>query len=246
MGMSNPHLETIGVAMHVAAERRSAKHQRRTRRTMLVALAAPLALGGGSAIAGVVDVGPLADQLAVFRSDAPVGTPAPAPLKEIARLAATDVAPADAPDATAARPLASTADGQTAVLAMRAGNKVCLTLTNATAGIGHCITALAGHEVQAQLGIVDSRAYIWGVVADDVTNVTITTAHGDITATIGENGFVAPVTLAQAACKTTVTATSPAGTTTQTIAAVPTVDPSSISAPDANGVSSARSLTPDC
>jgi hypothetical protein len=77
--------------------------------------------------------------------------------------------------------------------------------------------------MEAALGIVDGQAYVWGAVANDVMKVTITTTSGEIDATLGTNGFVAPVSQAEAQCPITVTATAPAGKTTTTLKPVPAV-----------------------
>ena len=240
MEVVDPHLETIGEAIRLAARRRTDRYTRRTRRLTIVALAAPFLLGGGSALAGVAGVGPLADQLAVFNSSStPVEATVPPSVTEIAQEEAT-VSPTDTPpDISSARQIAHSSTGPATLHAMRAGNRVCLTLAGGTGSIGHCIAKLsANDEMEAALGVVDSQAYIWGAVANDVTRVTISTASGDVDATIGSNGFVAPVTQAESQCAITVTATSPSGSVKQTLAPVPTVVGPRASA-DANGVSSA-------
>jgi hypothetical protein len=247
MDVIDPHLETIGAAISVAARRRTDRYQRRSRRVTMVALAAPFLLGGGSALAGVAGVGPLADQLAVFNSSStPAEATVPASVTEIAHQEGSDLPGGASPDIASARQIAHVPNRPATLHAMRAGARVCLTLTGGTGSIGHCIATLsANNEMEAALGIVDGQAYVWGAVANDVTKITITTASGEIDAILGANGFVAPVSQAQAQCSITVTATALSGNTTTTLKPVPAVAVRT-SAPGKNDVQSGRVTDATC
>jgi hypothetical protein len=234
----DPRIDVIGDAIRIAARRRSEAYRRRGRRVTLVAMAAPLLLAGGTALAGVTGVGPLADQLSAFGANpTPLDNTVPASVREVAQLEAMD-AQGITPDVSGSRQIAT---GAPATLhAYRAGNKVCFALAGQQGAIGHCIASLdAAGEMSASLGVVDSQPYVWGAIADDVTRVTVTTNAGQVDAKLGHNGFVVPLTVASASSAITVTAFTGSGHTTTTLAPLPRAS-GVPSAPDAAGVSSGR------
>jgi hypothetical protein len=186
-----PELSQIEGALVGAAGRLAAGRARRRRpRLALVAALAILVMIGVAAIAGASGEGPLADRLdGLFGPDA--APPAPPVLAPGAEELKHDLG---VPEAAPGRVLVPATDEEPInVYAYVTGGRVCLVVGGKVGGIGHCEGVLyeAHGHASVELGVVDSRPFVWGLADSEVDSVAVTIAGQHFPTTLAHSAYFA-------------------------------------------------------
>jgi len=188
--VSYPELSQIEGALVGAAGRLvSARPRPRRPRFALVAALALLLLIGIAAIAGASGEGPLADRLdGVFGPAAAPPAPVLTPGSEETKRSL------GVPETTPGRVLVPATDQQPiSVNAYAKDGRVCLVVGAKDGGIGHCEGALyeAHGHASVEVGVVDGRAFVWGLADDQVVSVAVTIAGQHFDTTLGHSAYFA-------------------------------------------------------
>jgi hypothetical protein len=186
-----PELSQIEGALVGAAGRLAAGRPRRRRpRLALIAALALLLMIGIAAIAGASGDGPFADRLdGIFGPDAAPPAPAVLPAEGEETKHAIGV-----PDGAPGHVLVpATPEQPISVYAYATGGRVCLVVGGKAGGIGHCegeFYEAHGHA-SVELGVVDTRPFVWGLADDEVVSADVSIAGQHFPTTLAHSAYFA-------------------------------------------------------